>query len=191
MAAKVALWKKVICTPRQGKTSTDHKTDEKLEGAKFLACDKTRTKPEDERNNEKHNSLGERVQQTAPDSSVHRMLQWKFQATTVHLEAVLFSSERGNCPNSAGSFTSHLGRFFVGLLVFLIFQNNNLLKRHKYGGAFSLERRVTYKADIPSGENQRSASNGNKTQLPCKYKPKDGTRDNGSNGLTDSTGTNS
>ena len=76
----------------------------------------------------------------------------------------------------------------MGLLVFLIFQDNNSLKKHQHGHVFRLERRVTYEANIPSGDDERSASQADKTQLPYEDETKDGTRDNSGDGLNNSRG---
>ena len=57
-----------------------------------------------------------------------------------------------------------------------------MLKRHKNGVVVRLKRN-TYKTNIPSGDDERSASDGNETQLPCKYDTKDRTTDDSGGGL--------
>ena len=77
----------------------------------------------------------------------------------------------------------------MGLLVFLIFENNNLLNNiKKHESIRTLAKKSTYKADIPSREDQRKASHGNKTQLPYEHETQDRTRDNSSDGLNDTRG---
>jgi len=64
----------------------------------------------------------------------------------------------------------------VALLVLPIFENirYKCIRKEEY-----------YKVDIPSGEDKRKASYGNKTQLPCKCQMPDRTGDNSSDGLND------
>jgi len=123
----------------------------------LLICDKARAKPEGKGDSEKRGSLRERVQQISPDSGA--TLQWKFQTTAIQPEVIFFCSKRGSCSNSVIGFTSHLSRFFVALLVLPISENirYKCIRKEEY-----------YKVNIPSGEDKRKASYGNKTQLPCK-----------------------
>lgn len=162
---------------------TDHERDEEVERRELLVRDEPRAVPEDKSHDEEDHCLRQCPKQIAPHRSPLRVLERLVEAASVDVAAVIFSSERGNCPDSTCGLASELRRVLVCFLVLLVLEDNYTLMVDDVNGMLAGERRSTYQANVSTGHNQRRARDTDETQLPGESQTNGKTANQSSNAL--------
>lgn len=141
--------------------------DEEVEGVELLVRDETRTVPEDEGDDEERHGLGQREQQVAPERRPARLAEGTVEALAVQPEAIILTGEGGDGANGSSGFAGKLRGLFVGFLVLLILEDDNV------------------ETNETCGDDQGHASKTNETKLPRKDDAEDDTDDKGGGALED------